>query len=162
VEALKRYPTAQRQLCIQRLATTHRIGFPDAMPADYAVMSWDTMRSLETRGARFGAHTLTHPILSQCGDEQSQLEIMHSVARIGEELRYPSPVFCYPNGTTSDFGVREMDVLRALPAVTAALSTVPARVVAPQAGTSTDEWRWQIPRFAFDGRAGAMARLLFL
>lgn len=162
VEELKHYPTARRQLCIERLARMHGVEFSDTVPADYAVMSWDTMRALEARGARFGAHTLTHPILSRCDDEQSRLEIMGSVMRIGEELRNPSPVFCYPNGTTRDFGVREMNVLRTLPAITAALSTVPARVVSPHAGTNTDDRRWQVPRFAFDGRPGAMARLLFL
>ena len=70
-------------------------------------MEWSEARSWEARGLSFGAHTVTHPILSRTSDERSRQEIADSWARLREMVPRPVPMFCYPNGSLEDFGPRE-------------------------------------------------------
>jgi peptidoglycan/xylan/chitin deacetylase (PgdA/CDA1 family) len=161
VESLKVLPTNQRETFIEELARDAAVNFREAIPSAYQVMSWDDMRSLESPTVRFGAHTETHPILGRCEDNRARSEIEESWRRVQSELRYPSPVFCYPNGMPGDFGPREMQVLRSLPGLMGAVAAVP-RVALTSEAAADPNWRWQIPRFAFDGRPGVVTRLLYL
>jgi peptidoglycan/xylan/chitin deacetylase (PgdA/CDA1 family) len=65
-------------------------------------------------GMTFGAHTVTHPVLSRTTPEAAEYEITESWTRLRAELRKPVPIFCYPNGGWEDFGNREIAVLRRL------------------------------------------------
>jgi len=104
----------EKLAAIEALAAAAEVPVPDRPPPAYAPMSWDQLRSCEDRGMSFGAHTLTHPILARCGDEQSAREIRGSWERLCAEARQPIPVFCYPNGGWTDFGAREVATLRDL------------------------------------------------
>jgi peptidoglycan/xylan/chitin deacetylase (PgdA/CDA1 family) len=75
-------------------------------------MTWDDLRAAERLGMTFGPHTVTHPILSQTDDGQSQRELVTSWERLRAEAARPAPVFCYPNGMLADFTEREMRTLR--------------------------------------------------
>ena len=112
-ERCKRIPDAAKHATIARVAARAEVELPEAPPASCAPMSWDEARAAEARGMTFGPHTLTHPILSQTPDAQSREELTGSWQRLTEELRQPDPVFCYPNGGSEDFGMREIDTLRA-------------------------------------------------
>jgi peptidoglycan/xylan/chitin deacetylase (PgdA/CDA1 family) len=74
-------------------------------------MSWDRARELERGVTRFGAHTVSHPILARVDDLQSRAEIEGSWSRLRAELVRPLPVFCYPNGKDGDYGPRETSLL---------------------------------------------------
>jgi peptidoglycan/xylan/chitin deacetylase (PgdA/CDA1 family) len=161
VESLKVLQTKERETLIEELARDAGVTFPTEIPSAYAVMSWDDMRRVESPMVRFGAHTETHPILGRCDDDRARAEIEESCRRVRTELRYPSPVFCYPNGMPGDFGSREWQVLRSIPGFVGAVAAVP-RVALRSQAASDPNWRWQIPRFAFDGRPGVMTRLLYL
>lgn len=160
-ERLKALPNAERLEALQSLARAAEVSIPDVPPSEFAVMSWDDLRGAERRGLRFGAHTMTHPILSMCTDEQSRWEISASIARVREEVAQPSTVFCYPNGRAIDFGEREIASLKAAGSL-AAVSTVSMRVDARVTSPSNGDWRWQLPRFAYDERRGAMERNILL
>src|SRR5262245_4500293 len=54
---------ADRIACIDQLSREADVELPAAPPARFAPMSWDTARRLESRGVRFGPHTVTHPVL---------------------------------------------------------------------------------------------------
>jgi peptidoglycan/xylan/chitin deacetylase (PgdA/CDA1 family) len=99
---------ADRMACIAELNQIADVELPAIAPPAFEPLSWDEARSLEKRGVTFGAHTVTHPILSTTSAEQSNREILESLKRVQEELARPSPVFCYPNGRRCDFGDREM------------------------------------------------------
>jgi peptidoglycan/xylan/chitin deacetylase (PgdA/CDA1 family) len=114
VARCKRLFADERDAAIDRLATAAEVELPPRPPRAYAPMSWDTLRSWERRGMSFGAHTVTHPILSQTDDAQSKHELSQSWARLRTEAARPSPIFCYPNGQWEDFGDREIATLRAL------------------------------------------------
>ncbi len=114
IERCKRVPDAEKLAGILRLAKAAEVSLPASPPPAYAPMSWDQARGCERRGMGFGPHTLTHPILSQTPDTQSEAEIRGSWFRLKEELAQPVPVFCYPNGSPADFGAREMATFRSI------------------------------------------------
>ena len=103
-----------KHVAIDRLAAAAEVALPAHPPEPYAPMSWAELRRSEQRGMSFGAHTVTHPILSRTDDEQSKRELTQSWARLRAEAKKPTPVFCYPNGQWGDFGDREVATLREL------------------------------------------------
>jgi peptidoglycan/xylan/chitin deacetylase (PgdA/CDA1 family) len=157
-ERLKALPADALERVIQSLAAAANVALPVAAPSEYAVLSWDRLRAIEATGiARFGAHTLTHPVLARCDDARAAREIEGSVARLRAELRDPSQVFAYPVGRRVDFGPRE----EALVAAAGLLGAVTAISGRPALAEGNDT-RWRIPRFSYDARRGATIRLLLL
>jgi peptidoglycan/xylan/chitin deacetylase (PgdA/CDA1 family) len=110
-ERCKRVPDAAKHEAIRTLARCLEVEIPETAPARYGPMSWDDARRAETKGMRFGPHTVTHPILSQVDDVQARAELEDSWARLRAEVRNPAPIFCYPNGGWNDFGEREPRLL---------------------------------------------------
>ncbi len=154
VERLKQIPDHQKQVVIARLSEHLDVPIPATVPAQYAPMTWDEVRSLHHQGVAFGPHTVNHPVLSRTLDRQSDFELRQSWQRLSAEIASPAPVFCYPNGTLDAFGSREMATLHSmglLGAVTiahdhASLATI--RDGGPDA-------RFLIPRFPCpESRAG--------
>lgn len=138
---------AQKLAAIAALAVAAEVSLPDEAPSRYAPMTWDEARSWEARGMRFGAHTVTHPVLSRVDDVLAEHEIAESWARLNQEMTNPSTVFCYPNGRYGDFGSREVTILRRL-GLTGAVIAEPGyadtRHLAAQASR-----RYEIPRFSY-------------
>ena len=56
-----------------------------------------------------GSHTVTHPILSSCSNEQSKFEISQSKEILEKWLRKSTDHFAFPNG---DFTNREIEYLK--------------------------------------------------
>lgn len=110
----KEAPDAVKVDGIQFLAHQAGVELPKQPPPQYAPMTWDQARGCEQQGMTFGPHTVTHPILSRTTDEQSKWEIRHSWERLRAELSHPVPIFCYPNGQLSDFGLREFETLKSI------------------------------------------------
>lgn len=127
-------------------------------PARYRVLDWNELRAAERRGMLFGAHSMTHPILSQCSAEQSEYEIGESVRRVRQELAAPSSVFCYPNGRAQDFGMREKAAVRTS-GQTAALGTTPGMLRSPVGRRADPDWRLNVPRFGCEEHLGKVTRL---
>lgn len=67
------------------------------------ILNWDQVREMAVSGISFGAHSLTHPILTKISLEEASKEIIESgrliSSKIGENVKY----FAYPNGKESDF-----------------------------------------------------------
>lgn len=110
-ERCKLVDNAERLAAIQRVAVAVGHELPSAPPEEYRPMTWDQARIAERFGIRFGASTVSHPVLSRVDDGTAAYEIEQSWRRIREELNRPMPVFCYPNGFRSDFGEREIRLL---------------------------------------------------
>ena len=69
-------------------------------PLRYAAMSWDEVRWLLENNHVIGAHTATHPILSDINCEKELAnEIIVSADRMGERLGIRIDNFAYPFGT---------------------------------------------------------------
>jgi len=148
----KRVPEAAKRAAIEALARAARVAIPRLPPPRYRPMSWDQVRQCEQMGMTFGAHTVTHPVLSRIERDAVEREIAESWARLRAEARRPVPIFCYPNGGWDDFGAREIALLRRL-GFRGALASAPgyARAVAFQRG---EDGPFRVQRFGFpDGLA---------
>ena len=93
---------------------------------------------------RFGAHTVTHPILARTSNSQSRHEIERSWQRLSGEVSQPVPVFCYPNGKNGDFGRREIATIRDL-GLRGAVTAEPG--YATDAAHAESDGLFRIPRF---------------
>ena len=65
------------------------------------LMSWTTIRSLSRAGLDFGAHTATHPNLSQLDEAAARDEILASKREVADRLGLPVESFAYPYGSAS-------------------------------------------------------------
>jgi len=68
-----------------------------------------------------GSHTVNHPILTMCNDEESLFEIKESKSKLEHLLGSNVESFAYPNG---DFSLREVNLLKKL-GYKIAFTTVP-------------------------------------
>ncbi|MBN1684105.1 MAG: polysaccharide deacetylase family protein [Gammaproteobacteria bacterium] len=75
------------------------------------VLNWDEIKEMSENGIEFGSHAKSHPILSKQTYNEVKNEIFDSKKDIEERLG-ECIVFSYPNGGKSDFGEREMCLLK--------------------------------------------------
>lgn len=147
---------------IEDLSIGLEVALPSERPSMYKVATWEELRQAEGSGGRFGAHTMTHPILSRCSDSESEWEIVESIRRLGQELVNPSRVFCYPNGRAQDMSEREYRVLSKTTAQ-AAVTTVGRSLNRRDFRSHMQsESKWLLPRTSLDMRRGAIVRDVFL
>lgn len=126
------------------LADKTGVELPVRPPEPYLPLGWERARDLEGKGVRFGAHGLTHHILSQLGAEEAKEEIVLSSERVRSELPRASEVFCYPVGRAGDFSEREMKLAKDT-GFKAAVSAVPGYVTPKGLGNEL----FSLPRFTF-------------
>lgn len=114
----------RKRLKLEPIAEIHRflrylqertgvaLGWGD-VPESILPLEWDHVREMERSGlVQFGAHTVTHPILSRCGIEQQTREILDSKKRIEEETGRTCISFAYPNGQCDDYTEETVGILR--------------------------------------------------
>ena len=81
-------------------------------PGHYRGMSWDDARRLEAMGITFAPHSHSHyafPMLSKADVER---EVALSWDGVQRELERPLKVFAFPNGSRTDYGARDLTILR--------------------------------------------------
>ncbi len=66
------------------------------------LMSAEQLREWQRGGMEIGAHTRSHPRLTQCSDAQLHDEIQGSKATLEDHLGTPVTQFCYPYGDADD------------------------------------------------------------
>lgn len=67
-----------------------------------SVLSWEQLRQLAKEGLTLGAHTRTHPIMTQITPERMRKEVQGSLEDLQREIGECLPIFCYPNGNHND------------------------------------------------------------
>ena len=149
VNELKLVPDADRRRILDDIPALVEAAVPATPPPRYASMTWDEIRACGRGVTTFGAHTVTHPILSRTDDAAARAEIETSWRRLQAETSAVAPVFCYPNGGESDLGAREWRILRAL-GIAAGVTSRPG--YASVAGFHHDaDSRFAVPRFPYGG-----------
>jgi peptidoglycan/xylan/chitin deacetylase (PgdA/CDA1 family) len=149
VESLKLVPESDKLEQIDRLVRDSGLELPSAPPLQFAPIAWDDVRRLSRSGVTFGPHTVTHPVLSRTGDEQSQFEIAESWRRVRDEAGDGAvPVFCYPNGERGDYGGREENAVGAA-GMRAALSTRGGYVSHRDFAADRPRDRFRLPRLSY-------------
>jgi peptidoglycan/xylan/chitin deacetylase (PgdA/CDA1 family) len=101
VEKLKLSNESEKQQAMLNLPSLLEVEVPDDAFAR-AMMTWDEVRELQSKGISFGAHTVSHPILARIPLEQAAREMTESKQRIEHELNLPTRAFAYPNGQRTD------------------------------------------------------------
>lgn len=101
VEALKRISEADKQAAMQALSSILEVEVPSET-FNGVMLSWDEARSMISEGIAFGAHTVSHPILTRVSLEQAEHEMAESKKQIEEKLGIPVRTIAYPNGQKSD------------------------------------------------------------
>lgn len=93
------------------LRTTHG---PCALPSEkrWRLLNVHELRQLAEAGMTIGAHTLTHPILSECAEDEARREIENSKTEIERALDRPVWAFAYPFGNPEAMGEREIRLSR--------------------------------------------------
>src|SRR5690606_24353459 len=127
----KRLPADKTEGVVDQLALAASVEVPINPPTSMEPLTWDGARELERSGLQFGAHSVTHNMLSMMSDQQCEYEISESWARLNEELSNPSPIFGWPTGTAADFGNREINVAKKIGLI-GAVATVPGNVPSNQ------------------------------
>ena len=79
---------------------------------DREMLDWGDVRRLAEGGVEIGGHTCSHAILSRLDDAAASEEIGLSRASIAAELGNAPRHFAYPNGGRSDFGDRDVRLVR--------------------------------------------------
>ena len=131
-EALKMIPNAERCQAIDYLQHAAKSPLPETPPQHFAPLTWNQVRELAaTTAVTFGAHTVSHPILSRIESfDQIRFEVLGSKARMEEVLDMPVSHFAYPNGGPTDFDARTLEAVQDAGFKTA-VTTIP--------GTNTQE-----------------------
>lgn len=102
-----------RDAFLKTLQRVFAVELPPSPSPEFAAMTWTALRRLDPGLVEIGAHTRTHPILSQCDPERVTREVAGSKAEIEERLGREVRSFCYPNGTWSDVNEHCFEAVRA-------------------------------------------------
>jgi peptidoglycan/xylan/chitin deacetylase (PgdA/CDA1 family) len=143
IEYLKTYTLEEINKTISSSASALNINLPVNAPEKCRATSWSTLRAIEKRGMMVGAHSYSHPILSNESDKLSKQEIEQSTLDVKEQLQNPSKVFCYPVGRKQDFLQREIGYVKSA-GYLAAISSMPG-----SADVRGRDSLFSIPRFSY-------------
>jgi peptidoglycan/xylan/chitin deacetylase (PgdA/CDA1 family) len=67
------------------------------------MLTWEQIREMAKAGITFGAHTVSHPILSRMPLDKAVQEIETSKRTIEDKIGQRVRLFAYPNGSREDF-----------------------------------------------------------
>jgi peptidoglycan/xylan/chitin deacetylase (PgdA/CDA1 family)/CelD/BcsL family acetyltransferase involved in cellulose biosynthesis len=79
------------------------LGLPSELNLSNQMLHWDDIRQMTKHRVTFGAHTVTHPVLSKIPASHLRGEIEGSKRVIENKLQLPVSHFAYPFGQTRDF-----------------------------------------------------------
>lgn len=99
---IKRLPDESKEEAIRRLSLALGVAIPQAPPEEFSSVTWDQAREMYANGVEIGSHTLTHPILTNVGDERLRRELRDSKSHLEEVLGHQVDLFCYPNGDNDE------------------------------------------------------------
>ncbi|HKC85820.1 MAG TPA: polysaccharide deacetylase family protein [Blastocatellia bacterium] len=99
---IKRLPDESKEEVIERLSLALGVAIPQTPPEEFSSVTWDQAREMDANGVEIGSHTLTHPILTNVGDERLRKELSGSKSRLEGVLGHQVDQFCYPNGDNDE------------------------------------------------------------
>jgi peptidoglycan/xylan/chitin deacetylase (PgdA/CDA1 family) len=94
-------PVTQREELLDNIATWANVG-KDGRPAYRPMASEELVTLASNELFDFGAHTVTHPLLSTLSNDEQFAEILGSRQQLEEIIGKPVRTFCYPTGDYSE------------------------------------------------------------
>ena len=104
---LKYRSAGERLQMTEKLALLDLESRPAARP-----LAWRQVAEMASQGAEFGAHTVSHPILSVLEPSEQRSEIEASRDRLRQQLGVPPAAFAYPNGSRRDYDQRTVQLVQ--------------------------------------------------
>jgi peptidoglycan/xylan/chitin deacetylase (PgdA/CDA1 family) len=104
----KLIPGEELDSFVSALAKAAEVDLPAKAPAGQDPMKWSDARALARRGIQFGAHSVTHRIMSKLSSENARYEIEESWKRVRAEIPEATAVFAWPTGRYQDFSPRDI------------------------------------------------------
>lgn len=101
-ERLKKLPNDEKDAKIAEMARQLNVELPTVPPPEFAAMTWNQAREMDTDGVSIESHTVTHPILTNVNQAELDFELRTSKTRLEERLRRSVEHFCYPNGSLNE------------------------------------------------------------
>lgn len=138
VSRLKKLPQTTRNEVIEKLVGLCGVAIPQNL-GEKLFLHWEEIREMSKNGIVFGAHTVSHPILSRISLDEADSEISNSKKHIERELGQEVKTFCYPNGEPDDFNEDIIEILKKR-GFSCSVTLVPEAFVSP--GTR----QYRIPR----------------
>lgn len=83
-----------------------RLGVPSPLNLPHQMLRWEEIRQMNKSNIDFGAHTISHPTLSQVSGPDMKREILGSKETIEDRLQLSVLHFAYPFGQPSDFSAQ--------------------------------------------------------
>ena len=101
-EKLKKIPNEKKNNILEEIENISDVNIPVDL-AKNLILSWDEVKEMNECSVDFGAHTVTHPILTRISFDRAKYEISQSKKNIEKKIGKTVNTFCYPNGTSDDF-----------------------------------------------------------
>jgi len=76
------------------------------------MLDWQQVREMSRGGIFFGAHTMSHPVLSRLEGPTVEVELLSSKRLLEQGLGRSVEEFAYPFGKPEDWGVHSQDLLK--------------------------------------------------
>jgi peptidoglycan/xylan/chitin deacetylase (PgdA/CDA1 family) len=113
VEYLKSVPYSEKDRLLKEILKLLAVEINEnGTPFD--LLTWEEIKTMNNDGLiEFGAHTVTHNILSQFDTDGMKKEITGSCKAIEDHLGNKCLWFAYPNGGSQDFNVQVKELLKA-------------------------------------------------
>lgn len=123
IEKFKKIPDKKKNYLLEELVNISDVDIPCDIGRDI-ILSWDQVKEMNEGRIDFGAHTVTHPILTRISPDQAKFEITQSKRDIEKRLNQSVDTFSYPNGAITDFNNNIIDIVKES-RFTCAVTTIP-------------------------------------
>lgn len=120
---IKKVTEEKKNKLIEKLVKESGVDIPPDLGKEI-ILSWHEVKEMNDNGIDFGAHTVTHPILTRVSSKQARAEITQSKREIERRLDQPVTTFSYPNGSVGDFDGEITNLLKES-GFTCAVTTIP-------------------------------------
>jgi peptidoglycan/xylan/chitin deacetylase (PgdA/CDA1 family) len=97
---------------IEALRTLRRGNAPPLAEGRFMRMNFQQLQLLASAGMSIGAHTMSHPVLAQCTEDEARREIHESKSELERVLGQTVWAFAYPFGNPATMGEREVRLAR--------------------------------------------------
>jgi peptidoglycan/xylan/chitin deacetylase (PgdA/CDA1 family) len=108
---VKYFNESKKWECVEKLSIDLDVAIPENVFAGL-YLSWDQVRELRGDIIEFGAHTVSHPILSKISIQEAENELVESKKHIEHEIGTAVRTFAYPNGGRSDFSPEVVELVK--------------------------------------------------
>lgn len=112
LKCYKLTPASETGAFLDELAEQTASGRCPQQLADSMWMNWDMVREMRDGGMHFGAHTMSHTVLSRLSLDEQAREISGSRDRIEQETSAAPLAFSYPVGKSHAYGPETQAVVR--------------------------------------------------